>query len=64
MSDVTEGSRCLPVCGGELTPGNYPEGTLFARVQAKLDTYAQHIKAEQRGRRYESREGDCPGCGH
>ncbi len=67
VSDVTEGIALLTgmPAGEPDAEGNYPEGTLFARVQAKLDTYAQRIKAESKeDAATGSREGDCPGCGH
>jgi lon-related putative ATP-dependent protease len=48
VTDVAEGIELLTglPAGEPDEEGSYPEGTLFARVQAKLTAYADRIKAE------------------
>ncbi len=48
ISTVEEGIELLTgVPAGEMDAnGNYPEGTIYARVQAKLNMYAENLKRE------------------
>lgn len=68
VSDVREGIELLTgmPAGESDEDGNYPEGTVFARVQAQLDAYAERIKAEAAEGKADGAKGDgadgCPGC--
>jgi lon-related putative ATP-dependent protease len=68
VSDVREGIELLTgmPAGEPDEDGNYPEGTVFARVQAQLDAYAERIKAEAAEGKADGAKGDgadgCPGC--
>lgn len=68
VSDVREGIELLTgIPAGEPDDeGIYPEGTVYARVQAKLDAYAERIKSEAAEGKGEAAKGDggggCSDC--
>ncbi|MCD6520499.1 MAG: AAA family ATPase [Anaerolineae bacterium] len=61
ISRVEEGIELLTgmPAGEPDEEGNYPEGTVYARVQAKLQEYAERMKKEEGGA--EEEERDNPG---
>jgi lon-related putative ATP-dependent protease len=61
VSTIEQGLELLTgISAGEPdAEGNYPEGTLYARVQAKLDLYNQNMKDEGEEEEEEDEEREC-----